>query len=554
MKRLVTNEFWGVEDLGKFQNDFECPDCHSRRGHHSSPDCPTLLADAERLGLEPRRYAAQKDFVNTNARASAYIGGLGSGKTWAGIARGLKFSQQRVPPGEFHGPRGCIAAISYPVLEDVVLPQFFEMMDESGLWKTGSQDTSFEKAKKRARLVANCGCKDRRRCKHEAIILFRSLDKPNWMRGLELTWYFIDEGRHVTGESWKVLWGRLRQTGYEKAGWVCSTPNGFDWMWEKFHHDSPLAVEGAIWFSASTYENSDHLPDEYIRELFKEYEGAFLRQEVFGEFIGVTEGAVFFAFRPQVCITQVPYRPELELYSMWDFGMSDLGVVSFGQVEWREKRLPDDSTEYVPVARLIGSIEAMNATSREWAEKFKAYCDKRFGGRRPSLNVGDPAGKQHAPGKKTSMIEDLAQWGIVITTPGRKPQDYAVRILNNMMEADRVLVDQEHASRLGAALSSHRWKVDPNGIRVGTLAVHDWTSHYCDGVRYWATILFSVFPRRSPKLETAPPGPGTVGYLTDRILSEDPSTWLNQDRPNPLQEWEPGLLVEVDGRIVASGE
>jgi hypothetical protein len=552
LKRIVTNEFWGLEDLGAFKANFLCPDCAGKRGHHSSPTCPSLLAGVSD-STPVKRYGAQRDFVSSPHRASAYIGGLGSGKTFAGIARGLKFSQQPLPPDQFHGPRGAICAISFPVLEDVVLPQFFEMMDGAGLWKHKTQEASYEKVKRRAHLVANCGCKDRHACKHEAIILFRSLDKPNWMRGLELTWYFIDEGRHVTGAAWKVLWGRLRQTGFEKAGWVCSTPNGYDWMWEKFHPTSPLQVEGATWFGASTYENSDFLPDDYITELFKEYEGLFLRQEVFGEFIGVTEGAVFFSFRPDRCVLDVPYDSSLELYSMWDFGIGDLNVVSFGQVAWTEKELPDGSKEYVPVAHLVGSMEAADRTSGVWAYEFKKYCDREFGGRLPTLNVGDPAGRQRNQVTKTSVIEDLAQHGIVITTPSRKPQDYAVRILNNMMEADRVLIDRTRAARLAAAVSSHRWPVDSNGIRSGTKAVHDWTSHYCDGLRYWATLLFSVFPRREPKLLEPPPGPGTVGYLTSTILDAEPASWIGVDPTDPVDDWQPGLIVERDGRLYASG-
>lgn len=686
VKTLRMNEFWSAgEDLSAFQSAEPCPDCAGERGHHSDPSCPTLRARAAELGVEIRRYGAQKDFVSNPARASAYIGGLGSGKTFAGIARGLKFSQQPMPEGEFHGPRGCIAAINYPVLEDVVLPQFFEMMDGSGLWKTGKQETSWLASKKKARLVANCGCPDRVHCKHEATILFRSLDRPNWMRGLELTWYFIDEGRHVTGNSWKVLWGRLRQTGYEKAGWVCSTPNGFDWMWQKFHPKSQFVTEGAIWFGASTYENADHLPIEYVDELFKEYEGAFLRQEVFGEFIGVTEGAVFFNFAPERCITKVEYRPELVLESMWDFGMGDLGVVSFGQIEWGGKELPSGDTQWVPTARLIGTIAHRDWVSEEWAYAFLAYCDEHFGGRRPSLNVGDPAGRQRAPGKKTSIIDDLAQYGIIISTPPRRPQDYAVKSLLNMMESDRVLVDADHASDLGAAISSHRWKVDDNGNRVGPAAVHDWTciaagqrvrtaggwfpiedlvgqtpvvwgsdytgrlvptrasrvwkthdaaplvevrtrhrqvrctpehqfllrdgsyrradvlqpgdqlaadryddyrvvevvdagrgsvydievpetdnfvveglvvhnSHYCDGVRYWATHNFTVFPRRDRKPETVPPGPGTMGYLRDRILQDKVTGWLGETKKHPLDDWEPGIIVQQGDRFVTSGE
>jgi hypothetical protein len=587
VKVIVTNEFWSAgEDLAAFEAlpecpgcgadrpidpdeaeerwtcrhcggsfVYQCPDCAGKRGHHSDPSCPALRARCAERGVEVKRYGAQKEFVNNDSKASAYIGGLGSGKTFSGIVRGLKFSQQPMPKGEFHGPRGCIAAINFPVLEDVVLPQFFEVMDESGLWKTGKQETSWVSSKKKARLVANCGCSNRQTCKHEATILFRSLDRPNWMRGLELTWYFIDEGRHITGHAWGVLWGRLRQRGYQKAGWVCSTPNGYDWMWQKFHPDSDTRTRGAVWYGASTYENADHLPNEYIDELFKEYEGAYLRQEVFGEFVGVTEGAVFHNFNVNECRTEVPYDPSLELDSMWDFGMGDLGVLSFGQVDWTRKKLPSGDHEWVPVAKLIGSIAAQNWTSEEWALAYFEYCNKRFGGRLPGLNAGDPAGRQRGPGKKTSIIEDLSQHGIVVSTPMRKPQDHSIRILLNMMEGNRVLVDRTNAASLAAALSSHHWKVDDNGIRQGTTPVHDWSSHYVDGVRYWADLRFTVIPKRDKKPEQEPPGPGTMGYIADRVLGRNQGVtgWLGAPEQNPLDDWEPGLLVERDGRVYASG-
>lgn len=560
-KVIRLNEFFALGDLSAdevkalWKRDVTCPACGKAFGQHLVPECPALVETAAKTGKPVIRYGTQKDFVNSKARAAAYIGGLGSGKTFCGIMRGLKFSQQPVPKGVLTGgPRGCIAMAAYPLLDEVVLPVFFEVMEGSGLWKTGKMDGSWLASKRKARLIANCECPDRHTCKHEAVILFRSLDRPNWMRGLELCWYFIDEGRHMTGSAWKVLWGRLRQVGYERGGWTASTPNGYDWMWEKFHPDSPLQVEGATWYGAMSYENAEHLPDDYIDELFKEYEGAFLLQEVFGKFIGTTEGSVFFNFDAEVDVKEVPYDSTLELHSMWDFGVGDLNVVSFAQVEWRDKLLPSGDTEYVPVARLIGSLEGSDMTSADWARKFDRYCEGRFGGRRPSLNVGDPAGKQRNQVTKTSVIEDLSQHGIYIVTPPRRSVDVGVRILTNMMEAHRVIIDRTHAARLAAAISSHHWSLDDNGIRKNDRPVHDWTSHYCDGLRYWATIMFSVFPRRTTRPDIPPPGPGTIGYITDQILNADPEQWLGSAPSDPLDEWEPGTLVVRGGRLVTSGE
>lgn len=248
---------------------------------------------AQGIALNP---GAQADFVTNPHRASAFIGGLGAGKTFALLMRGLSLSQQ--PKRGFWGPRGCVAAINYPVLKDVVLPLFFELMDGTGML------LDYQRGEKKALLVPfnDQGVPDRTLVKKNgegaSEVLFRSLDQPNWMRGLELSWYGIDEGRHVTIEAWNVLYGRLRQRGYTHHGFVCSTPNGYDWMWTKFHDDSPNRLKDAYWYNAPTFDNRRNLPPEYIPSLEADYAGRFLRQELYGEFVGAVEGSVYFEWDP----------------------------------------------------------------------------------------------------------------------------------------------------------------------------------------------------------------------------------------------------------------
>jgi hypothetical protein len=468
---------------------------------------------------------AQQDFVRNTHRASAYIGGLGSGKTWAGIARGLSFSQQPKAEGTVWGPRGCIAAINYPVLKDVVLPQFLDMVEGTGMLK------EFKKSENKAILTNN------------SEVLFRSLDRPNWMRGLELSWFFIDEGRHISMEAWKVLYGRLRQRGYRHAGWVCSTPNGYDWMWENFHPDSPHRLQDATWYGAPTFENK-HLPPEYVSSLEASYSGRFYEQEVLGHFVGLTEGAVFFEWEPKTAITDVPFRRDLPLYSEWDFGMGDLNVVIFFQLDWAEKVLPDKTKVSVPVKRCIGALEGNDRTSGEWAGLFHTYCEERFG-ELPVQNFGDPAGRQRNQVSGTSVIEDLAAHGVYITPAPKRPVDHAVRILNNMMGDGRVLVDRTHCERLAASISSHKWQLDASGNRTSNTPVHDWTSHYCDALRYGTTVLISNFPTRSPQKVKGGYAIDTYGHVFDQLIRNADAarneTWLG---PQPVGsvEWAPGII------------
>ena len=375
-------------------------------------------------------------------------------------------------------------------------------------------------------------------------ILFRSLDKPNWMRGLELSWFGIDEGRHIDGEAWDVLYGRLRQKGYIHRGFVCSTPNGFDWMWSKFHPDSQKRIKDAVWFGAPTFDNKGNLPSEYIDSLLATYEGRFLRQEVYGEFVGVVDGAVFFEWDMRKHVKKdVAFDPNIPLYSFWDFGMGDLGVVVFAQVDWVKVKPFGASEEVeVPFMYILDTMESTDRTSKEWAEEFTRFARARYG-REPQLNICDPAGRQRNISTGRTIVEDLAAYGVRVAPAPKKPVDYAIRILNNMMAGDRVLV-AERADRMAAAFASHKWPVDSSGNKTGANPVHDWTSHFCDAVRYGATTLLSHGSRRL-KPDTARQGEYSAdqwGFIFDQMLKPDPDGFLGAEDQEAEIDWQPSML------------
>ena len=490
---------------------------------------------------------AQQEFVTNDYRASAFVGGLGSGKTFALNARGITLSMQ--PKVGFWGPRGCLAAINYPVLKDVVLPQFLEMMDGTGLL------LDYLRAEKKALLIPynEQGVPDRRLVKKNgegaSEILFRSLDQPNWMRGLELSWFGIDEGRHIDGEAWDVLYGRLRQKGYKHRGFVCSTPNGYDWMWTKFHTDSPNRIHDSKWYGVPTFSNANHLPGEYIDSLLATYHGRFLRQEVYGEFVGVIEGAVFFEWDMSTGISKtLRFNPSLPLYTFWDFGMGDLGVCAFAQVEWKRVRPEGANADVdVPILYIIDVLESKDRTSKEWVEAAQQFSSDHYG-LQPYRNICDPAGQQRNISTGRSIVQDMDAYGLKMSPAPKKPVDYAIRILNNMMADNRVLV-ASGAERVAAAFASHKWPVDTAGNKTGANPVHDWSSHFCDAIRYGVSALLYHSPRRvAGEPQNAGYRPNQWGYVQKQLLAEPVDQFLGHEEYDGYAEdieWEPASLGGV---------
>jgi len=205
---------------------------------------------------------AQWDFVHCASRFSFYVGGLGAGKTTAGAMRAI------LRAVEHPGSLGVIGAPTYPMLRDASARTFFALLPEPLI-------ASYNKTE--GHLLLRNGSE----------ILFRSLDAPDRLRGLNLAWFWLDEAPLCGYYAWQVLKGRLRQRGYATSGWATGTPKGRD----GFARDFELAPRPAhALFRASTWTNAHNLPPGYIAELG--YSGAFARQEIEGLFVAF-EGLVY---------------------------------------------------------------------------------------------------------------------------------------------------------------------------------------------------------------------------------------------------------------------
>jgi len=203
-------------------------------------------------------YQQQLAFVADDTRFTAFIGGIGSGKTHAGCAKALLHCNK---PG-----LGLVVAPTYKMLKDATIRTFKDVAGDAWL--------DLNKSEMLAR-VAN------------AEVLFRSSDKPERLRGPNLSWAFLDEAALSNERTWQIVIGRLRAGGEAGPAWITTTPKGRNWVWREFveKQRSEYAVH-----RARTDENP-YLADEYIRDLEAAYTGSFAAQELGGEFSGRLTGS-----------------------------------------------------------------------------------------------------------------------------------------------------------------------------------------------------------------------------------------------------------------------
>lgn len=475
----------------------------------------------------------QKAFVTGDEAYSGFFGGVGSGKSFANILRLLLILGQEKPEGVYEPARGVMGAESYQVLDDIILTQTWERIQNEIRAKAPNApfaEAEYIRHKKRAIL------------KNGARLDFRSLDSPNKLRGRELTVFGIDEARNVPRLAWDRLFDRLRQPGYRRAGFVTSTPNGYDWQYDLFHPESderghdPYTKQPFVWYNAPTSANQKHLDPIYVESLKANLSGLMLQQEFFGQFVGQTEGAVYPEWKPDYLRHDIKYDASLPLYSFWDFGIGDLGVCIFAQIAQKEQKLDTGDSLFIPYLHLLDAHGHADWKASEWAEWWHDWINTETFGRKPNGNYGDPAGIQRNS-NGSSWIEDLAAAGVPVSPAPKKAPDYGIRIIKNMMAGGRVLANKERCGKLSKALSSYHWPMDANGNRKGNTPVHDWTSHYADPLRYGAASLLSFFPTRKNAPKLAPPPPGSIGYALDNLLKKPQSGFIGGSQPS--RNWIP---------------
>ena len=201
-------------------------------------------------------YPAQDDFVHCPHRFTAMIGGIGSGKSYAGCVKAfVRASERKVLL--------MVTAPTYPMLRDATLRTFMDM--------AGPFVRDFYKSEMIATLV------------NGSEVLFRSTENPDRLRGPNLHGWFGDEAALYDRNVWPIMIGRLRADGKAGEAWLATTPNGRNWLYER---------QGEITIFRAKTRDNPYLSDEFVSSLEAAYSGSFARQELEGEFVSF-EGLVY---------------------------------------------------------------------------------------------------------------------------------------------------------------------------------------------------------------------------------------------------------------------
>ena len=216
------------------------------------------LLEAQRKFLEiPHDYSLD---------VAVYLGGYGSGKTFAGALLGILLALK------FPGIVGLVGAQTYTLVRDTTLKTYFEHLESMGFVE--KQDFTWISAEQK--LVFFNGSE----------ILFRHFDEPHKLKSLNLGFVEIEEMSDIPFETFKVLLARMRQK--VKSNWKNFTYRIFGhtnpemqkgWLYKTFCEHPPLNYR---LISAPTTQNI-YLPDGFCDELKHLYDKSYYEMFVLGK-------------------------------------------------------------------------------------------------------------------------------------------------------------------------------------------------------------------------------------------------------------------------------
>lgn len=245
----------------------------------------------------------QYEFLRSNKKFLALIGGIGSGKSF--VLAHYVVKQVVENPESLH----FIGANTFSQLRQSTLTAVFTVLQDLEIPYSYNQSSG---------ILDFAGGR----------VLCKSMENFNALRGIEVGSFIVDEARDLKQEAWDMLMGRLRCKKTKRLeGRLVSSPAGYNWIFDYFHPNGELNTPDFGLIQATSMSNK-HLPDGYIAAMKEQYSDTFYQQEVLGQFVNLTAGKVYYAFSRNNNV-QETRRMNGSTFIFLDFNVNPLtGVVA----------------------------------------------------------------------------------------------------------------------------------------------------------------------------------------------------------------------------------
>ncbi len=259
--------------------------------------------------------APQNAFLNVlDTKFKAFIGGFGSGKTFVGCNDLLIFASRHPKTTQ-----GYFA----PTIRDI-RDTFWPTLDEVAYnfgYKIAINQNNKEVHLFRGKL-------------YYGLIYCRSMSIPNSIVGFKISNALVDEidilNKDKAAIAWRKIIARLRLVipGVTNTIGVTTTPEGFNFVYDKFALNP---TESYSMVQASTYENEEYLPPDFIPSLLESYTPELALAYINGEFTNLNSGTVYKYYNRKKHRSKEIVREREPIFIGQDFNVGNMWSAIFIQ-------------------------------------------------------------------------------------------------------------------------------------------------------------------------------------------------------------------------------
>lgn len=259
------------------------------------------------MGNELQLSEPQRQFARSKFKFPAFVGGFGSGKTFAGALRTTSLLSQ------CRGHNVAYYLPTYPLVKDIAIPRFSEVMDQFKI-----KHTLVKSAPPQIDIPDYGGS-----------ILFRTLDQPERIVGYEVAHSVVDELDTLAQDKAQGAWNKIIARNRAKCGMVNSvgvvtTPEGFRFVYDRWQKKGGKDYR---LYKAKTMDNAAHLPEDYIQSLRDTYPSALLSAYLDGEFVNLTQGTVYTSYNRVRHFTNACVMPGEAVHIGMDFNVTKMAAI-----------------------------------------------------------------------------------------------------------------------------------------------------------------------------------------------------------------------------------
>ncbi|GAA6196681.1 terminase family protein [Pseudophaeobacter sp.] len=361
-----------------------------------------------------------------NTKFRAYVGGFGSGKTYVGCLDLSLFAGKH--PKTVQG----YFAPTYRDIRDTFWPTMDEAAFSLGFTtkiKTSDKEVELYRGKS-----------------YYGTTICRSMDDPGGIVGFKIARALVDEidilSKDKAEAAWRKIIARMRLVipGVVNGIGVTTTPEGFRFVYDSFKRE-PKSNYSMV--QASTYENADFLPPDYISSLMEDYPEELIKAYLMGEFVNLTSGTVYRSYDRKRHQSTESIQPREPLHIGQDFNVGNMASVVFVQRgdDWHA----------------VDELQGLQDTPH-----LIQVFGERYEGHHLTIYPDASGGSRKTVNASTSDIELLRNAGCAIRAPeANPPVKNRILAVNTAFEKGRLFVNALRCKAYAEALEQQSY--DKNG-------------------------------------------------------------------------------------------